>query len=194
MAGHASGDGTLVVLRKLPPAILTLRSDGSGLRTVLDGFEGEPDGVQVDSTSGTIFWTNMGADDTAADGAIYRADLDGGNTVLLVGHGAVVTPKQLQHDPATGHLYWCDREGMRVMGSDDAGGDVTVLVRRGAAIPRMPATNDVTAWASRSTWSTGRSTGLRRVPEMAGRVRSTVPGWTCRPGPTPATAATSKPC
>jgi len=131
MAGHASGDGTLFVLRKLPPAILTLRSDGSGLRTVLDGFEGEPDGVQVDSTSGTIFWTNMGVDDTAADGAIYRADLDGGNTVLLVGHGAVVTPKQLQHDPATGHLYWCDREGMRVMGSDDAGGDVTVLVRRG---------------------------------------------------------------
>lgn len=127
----ASGEGTLFVLRKMPPAILTLRSDGSGLRTILDGFEGEPDGVQVDSASGTIFWTNMGVDATAADGAVYRSDLDGGNAVLLVGHGTVVTPKQLQRNPVAGHLYWCDREGMRVMRSTEDGGDVTVLVRRG---------------------------------------------------------------
>lgn len=129
---RAAGEGTLFVLRKAPPAILTLRSDGSGLRTVLDGFEGEPDGVQVDSVSGTMFWTNMGVDVTAADGAIYRADLDGGNVELLVGHGAVVTPKQLQHDPSGGHIYWCDREGMRVMRANEDGGDMTVLVRRGS--------------------------------------------------------------
>lgn len=115
----------------MPPAILTLRSDGSRLRTLVDGFEGEPDGVQVDVASGTVFWTNMGVDVRAADGAIYRADLDGQNVALLVGHGAVVTPKQLQHDPLAGHLYWCDREGMRVMRARDDGGDVTVLVRRG---------------------------------------------------------------
>lgn len=128
---RTAADGTLFVLRKTPPAILTLRSDGSGLRTVVEGFEGEPDGVQVDSASGTLFWTNMGVDFTAADGAIYRADLDGGNVELLVGHGAVVTPKQLQHDPVGGHLYWCDREGMRAMRSNEDGSDVTVLVRRG---------------------------------------------------------------
>jgi len=73
----------------------------------------------------------MGVDVTAADGAIYRSDLDGANTVVLVGHGTVVTPKQLQFDPAAAHLYWCDREGMRVMRCNVDGGGVTVLVRRG---------------------------------------------------------------
>ena len=123
--------GTLVVLRKTPQAILTLRMDGISLRTLLDGFDGEPNGVQVHPVSGTMFWTNMGVDNRAADGTIHRADLDGRNIRLLVGHGAVVTPKQLEHDPASGHPYWCDREGMRVMRAREDGSDVTVLVLTG---------------------------------------------------------------
>jgi hypothetical protein len=49
----------------------------------------------------------------------------------LVGHGLTVTPKQVAADFSAGLLYWCDREGMRVMRSNLDGSNVTVLVRNG---------------------------------------------------------------
>jgi hypothetical protein len=50
---------------------------------------------------------------------------------MLVGHGLTVTPKQIAADFGAGFLYWCDREGMRVMRSNLDGSNVTVLVRNG---------------------------------------------------------------
>jgi hypothetical protein len=41
------------------------------------------------------------------------------------------TPKELVLDKEGGHLYWCDREGMRVMRAQLDGTGVTVLVRTG---------------------------------------------------------------
>jgi hypothetical protein len=42
-----------------------------------------------------------------------------------------VTPKQAAADFGAGFLYWCDREGMRIMRSNLDGSNVTVLVRNG---------------------------------------------------------------
>jgi hypothetical protein len=95
-----------------------------------------PDGVSIDPVRGHIFWTYMGTshngeDFLANDGSIERIDLDGGNRVVIVPEGGTFTPKQLQCDPARGLIYWCDREGMRVMRARMDGSEVTVLVQTG---------------------------------------------------------------
>jgi DNA-binding beta-propeller fold protein YncE len=120
-----------IVLQKEPQAVLKLSLDGSLLGVVRDGFGGEPDGVQIDVENGKIYWTNMGLDIAEADGTIECSDLDGGNHAVLVGGGAVVTPKQAALDVRGGHIYWCDREGMRVMRARMDGSDVTTLIEAG---------------------------------------------------------------
>ena len=52
---------------------------------------------------------------TQNDGSIERVDLDGRNRTTIVPEGGTFTPKQLQLEKKSGKLYWCDREGMRVM-------------------------------------------------------------------------------
>ena len=73
-----------------------------------------PDGIVVDVEAGHIYWTNMGVP-SKNDGSIERADLDGQNRVTIIGEGKTFTPKQLHLEKKSGKLYWCDREGMRVM-------------------------------------------------------------------------------
>jgi len=65
------------------------------------------------------------------DGSIERADLDGGNRKVIVPQGVTHTPKQMHLDKANGKLYWCDREGMRVMRANLDGSQVETLVERG---------------------------------------------------------------
>jgi hypothetical protein len=50
---------------------------------------------------------------------------------VLVPSGKAGTPKELVLDKEGGHLYWCDREGMRVMRARLDGTEVTELVRTG---------------------------------------------------------------
>src|SRR4029077_817160 len=46
----------------------------------------------------------------------------------IVPPGGTFTPKQLQLDKENGKLYWCDREGMRVMRANLDGSRVETLV------------------------------------------------------------------
>ena len=87
-----------------------------------DGYEPQghrrrlpnPDGIVVDLEAGHIYWTNMGVP-SENDGSIERADLDGQNRKTIIAKGDTFTPKQLHLERKAGKLYWCDREGMRVM-------------------------------------------------------------------------------
>src|SRR4029077_8445874 len=63
--------------------------------------------------------------------SIERADLDGRNRKVIVPQGVTHTPKQLHLDKENGKLYWCDREGMRVMRSNLDGSQVETLVETG---------------------------------------------------------------
>ena len=45
--------------------------------------------------------------------------------------GATFTPKQIQLDKENGKLYWCDREGMRVMRCNLDGSQIETLVEAG---------------------------------------------------------------
>lgn len=124
--------GTLYALQTKPPLLLAMAPDGSSVRTVIADLGGTPDGVQVDAVRGMVYWTNMGHDFRASDGTIECCALTGSNRRTLVGDGAVVTPKQLALDADAGLLYWCDREGMRVMRARVDGGEVTTLVCTGS--------------------------------------------------------------
>jgi hypothetical protein len=65
------------------------------------------------------------------DGSIERANIDGSNHVTIVPNGKTFTPKQLQLDKRNGRLYWCDREGMRVMRSNLDGSNLETLIQTG---------------------------------------------------------------
>lgn len=117
---------------EIEPARITALSvqDGRPLSHIDIGW-GIPDGIWIDKTEGRVYWTNMGADANMADGSIESALLDGSDHKVLVANGLVVTPKQLTSTPGGEHLYWCDREGMRIMRCRRDGSNVEVLLQTG---------------------------------------------------------------
>jgi DNA-binding beta-propeller fold protein YncE len=107
--------------------VLSANADGSDLKTLIVEGRKLPDGLVVDTVAGYLYWTNMG-NPTANDGAILRSDLDGRNVTTIVPPGVTFTPKQLQLEKTTGKLYWCDREGMRVMRANLDGSNIETLI------------------------------------------------------------------
>jgi len=133
---NASPDRIVLLNISSPSHMLTMAPDGSDVRTLIPDVGVAPDGVGIDPVRGHIFWTYMGTshdgeDYLANDGSIERIDLDGGNRVVIIPEGGTFTPKQLQVDSVRGLIYWCDREGMRVMRARLDGSEVTVLVQTG---------------------------------------------------------------
>lgn len=118
--------GRLFFLEASGGRVLSINPDGSDRRVIVTGCR-IPDGVVVDSDAGHIYWTNMGVP-SKNDGSIERADLDGQNRKTIVPEGGTFTPKQLHLDKQNGKLYWCDREGMRVMRSNLDGSKIETLV------------------------------------------------------------------
>ena len=106
--------------------VLSLNPDGSDKKVLVTGGRW-PDGVVVDAEAGHIYWTNMGVPNRN-DGSIERADLDGRNRTTIVPDGGTFTPKQLHLEKKAGKLYWCDREGMRVMRANLDGSMIETLV------------------------------------------------------------------
>ena len=121
--------GRLIVLELSDGRILSMNPDGSDRKTIVTGCR-MPDGIAVDAQAGHIYWTNMGVLNLN-DGSIERADLDGRNRKVIVPEGGTFTPKQVHLDKQNGKLYWCDREGMRVMRANIDGSQVETLVETG---------------------------------------------------------------
>ena len=107
--------------------IMSVNTDGSGLQTLVSEGRKLPDGLAIDSGPGHLYWTNMG-NPKANDGSIFRSDLDGRNLTTIIAPGGTFTPKQLQLDRKNRKLYWCDREGMRVMRANPDGSNIETLV------------------------------------------------------------------
>jgi sugar lactone lactonase YvrE len=122
--------GRLFVLELSANRIYSMNTDGSDRKVVVSGGH-LPDGIVVDVDAGHIYWTNMGSSPSANDGSIERADIDGRNRTVIVPPGATFTPKQMQLDQKGGKLYWCDREGMRVMRCNLDGSQIETLVETG---------------------------------------------------------------
>lgn len=107
--------------------VFSANPDGSDLKVIVSEGRRLPDGIVVDAAAGHLYWTNMG-NPTANDGSIERADFDGTNVTHIVPPGATFTPKQLQLDEKNRKLYWCDREGMRVMRANLDGSKIETLI------------------------------------------------------------------
>jgi len=122
--------GQLFVLELSGNRIYSMNPDGSEQKAIVTDCH-LPDGIVVDVQAGHIYWTNMGSSPSTNDGSIERADLDGKNRRLIVPQGVTHTPKQIHLDKKAGKLYWCDREGMRVMRSNLDGSRVETLVEAG---------------------------------------------------------------
>jgi hypothetical protein len=110
--------------------VVAANADGSDPRVVVTDCR-MPDGIAIDVAAGHIYWTNMGKNLKKNDGSIERADVDGKNRVTIVPEGATFTPKQLQLDTRGRKIYWCDREGMRVMRANIDGSNIETLVEGG---------------------------------------------------------------
>jgi hypothetical protein len=127
---RASGDtatvGRLFLLDLSDNRVVSLNPDGSDRKVIVTECR-YPDGIAVDVAAGHIYWTNMG-NPKANDGSIERADLDGRNRKTIVPQGGTFTPKQLQLEKKSGKLYWCDREGMRLMRANLDGSNIETLV------------------------------------------------------------------
>src|ERR1700729_2369235 len=118
--------GRLFVLEVNAGLIHSMDTDGSDKKTIVSGCR-VPDGIVVDVEAGHIYWTNMG-NPKQNDGSIERVDLDGRYRTTIVPQGGTFTPKQMHLEKASGKLYWCDREGMRVMRCNLDGSEVQTLV------------------------------------------------------------------
>jgi DNA-binding beta-propeller fold protein YncE len=126
-SGGKTAIGRLFFLDVAGGRVLSANPDGSDLKTIVEEGRKIPDGLVVDSANGHMYWTNMG-NPKANDGSILRSDLDGKNMTTIVAPGGTFTPKQLQIERRTGKLYWCDREGMRVMRANLDGSNIETLV------------------------------------------------------------------
>jgi DNA-binding beta-propeller fold protein YncE len=115
--------------------VFSANPDGSDLKIIINEGRKLPDGIVVDISAGYIYWTNMG-NPKKNDGSILRSDLDGKNMITIVPPGGIFTPKQLQMDKKNRKLYWCDREGMRVMRSNLEGTEIETLVDTSHGDPR----------------------------------------------------------
>src|SRR6476469_4222166 len=122
--------GRLFVLELNGGRIHSMSPDGSDRKVIVTDCH-LPDGIVADAGAGHIYWTNMGSSPAANDGSIERADIDGKNRRTIVPQGVTFTPKQIQLDKNKGKLYWCDREGMRVMRANLDGSQIETLVETG---------------------------------------------------------------
>lgn len=129
LVGQNAATGRLFVLELSGGRIHSMKPDGGDRKVIVTGCR-LPDGIVVDAGAGHIYWTNMGVPDRN-DGSIERADLDGRNRRVVIPQGATHTPKQLHLEKASGKLYWCDREGMRVMRANLDGSGIETLVQTG---------------------------------------------------------------
>ncbi len=130
-----SNSGHLFFLDLGAGRILSANPDGSDLKTIVCEGRKLPDGLVVDETAGHLYWTNMG-NLKENDGSIFHSDLDGRNITAIVPPGGTFTPKQLQIEKKTRKLYWCDREGMRVMRANLDGSNIETLVDTSQGDPR----------------------------------------------------------
>jgi len=150
--------------------VFSANPDGSDLKVIVSEGRRLPDGIVVDADAGHLYWTNMG-NPSANDGSIERADCDGKNVIHIVPPGGTFTPKQLQLDQKNRKLYWCDREGMRVMRANLDGSKIETLIdtSEGDALPGK----DVKKWCVGIALDVeaGKLYWTQKGPENAGEGR-----------------------
>src|SRR6266496_4393619 len=136
--------GRLFFLEASGGRIHSANADGSDRKVIVSGAR-VPDGVVV--------------------------DLDGQNRVTIISEGKTFTAKQLHLEKKSAKLYWCDREGMRVMRANLDGSNIETLVDTSKGDAR-PGT-DLTKWCVGITVDPDRGQiyWTQKGPDDAGKGR-----------------------
>ncbi|WPH02917.1 Hypothetical protein R9X50_00578700 [Acrodontium crateriforme] len=124
--------------------IIKASADGKTSQVLVSG-QAMPDGLDI--ANGRIYWTNMGIP-SKNDGSVLSCAIDGSDIQTVVPKGGVHTPKQLIVDEENSKLYFCDREGLRVMRCNLDGSALEVLIRTGDF-------NDTKAQSDQKNWCVG---------------------------------------
>ncbi|KAF2720982.1 hypothetical protein K431DRAFT_303837 [Polychaeton citri CBS 116435] len=104
-----------------------------------------PDGIDIAESDKRMYWTNMGVP-PKNDGSVWSAKLDGSDIKTVVPSGQVHTPKQLHIDQEANKLYFCDREGLRVMRCNLDGSDLEAIIQTGDWQKEEEMKQDGTYW------------------------------------------------
>lgn len=146
---HMTTQPHLVILDMGAKQVFTTDENGKKVAVLREGLDRVPDGIVVSPDARHIYFTQMGKPNFETqsamdfDGSIWRMTMEGSDLTQLVGNGQIRTPKQITADWSAGKLYWCDREGLRVMRCNLDGSDVETLVQTGK-VPQDEA--DQTRW------------------------------------------------
>jgi DNA-binding beta-propeller fold protein YncE len=133
-SSRSSTMGRLFMLELSGGRIHSMTLEGGDRKVIVTNCR-HPDGIAVDVAADHIYWTNMGVFNLN-DGSIERSGVDGNNREVIVPKGGTFTPKQIQLDKKNGKLYWCDREGMRVMRVNLDGTNLETLIDTSQGDPR----------------------------------------------------------
>lgn len=114
--------------------IFELSSEGPQNPVELLSGQALPDGLDYLFSNRHLYWTCMGVP-SANDGAVYGAKLGPkgleGDILTVVKPGDVHTPKQMVIDQQAEKIYFCDREGIRVMRVSCDGTGLETIVQNG---------------------------------------------------------------
>jgi hypothetical protein len=168
--------------------IHSMNADGSDRKTIVSDCH--LPGIVVDAKAGHIYWTNMGIP-SLDDGSVERADIDGKNRETIVAQGHTHGPKQIIPDKKDGKLYWCDREGMRVMRCNLDGTQLETLIETGGG---EADSRDATRWCVGlgSTRNSDISTVAKKAQTMPGSAASSAPMSKFPPAKLPQPGQTSR--
>lgn len=126
--GEPLGDKSIAEIMKGGEILEITAEDRASKPIALVRNQAMPDGIDV--CDGRMYWTNMG-NPSDNDGTVLSAKLDGSDIKTIIPSGQVHTPKQTHIDQEAKKLYFCDREGLRVMRSNLDGSDHETLVQTG---------------------------------------------------------------
>ena len=177
-SGPKGAGGRLFFLEVNAGLIHSMDTDGSDKKTIVAGCR-LPDGIVVDVEAGHIYWSNMGSSVATNDGSIERADLDGKNRRIIVPEGVTFTPKQIHLEKEASKLYWCDREGMRVMRSNLDGSLVETLIEDGSRGIRSARSDEMVRWRHYRSRAQADLLDAKRARQW--RARATPSRWRRNP-------------
>ncbi|PWN91038.1 3-hydroxyacyl-CoA dehydrogenase [Acaromyces ingoldii] len=132
----ADADDHLIYLDIVKGEVRSMTTAGTGVKILVGGLRTCSDGVQVDSATGDVYFTNMGSSPTASDGTISKLAKGETEAKVVVPSGAIFTPKQCHLDQGARKIYWADREGGRVQRAHLDGSQVETLYDAAPGKPR----------------------------------------------------------
>ena len=141
--GGTATVGRLFLLDLSDDRVVSLNADGSDRKIIVTGCQ-IPRWHRGRCHGGTHLLDQHGRSQRRTTAPSSEPTSTGGTARRSFPQGGTFTPKQLQLEKKSGKLYWCDREGMRVMRANLDGSNIETA--RGHEPGRCAPGPDATKW------------------------------------------------